>query len=218
MLPCKQVQKSSRAFQKLHVLFLCITLAGQFSSVQSCQHQACRSSMLTASVTQWEPVSAACNLQSPDQRRLQYFEMAVPAVSSHLLNVDCSPLGDVQGDVLLRGGPCSTSATVQLGCARQDLHIQTTCNQTHTHMYRQTSRQTYKPDTQTHRHTKRQTDRNTDKLSDTYRQVSCYTKHTSDKQPGRHVSHQHADESTQITCQWGHSSIMRRILPMPWYT
>ena len=184
-------------------------------------------SMLTASATRLESDSAACSYLLNTRcsicggcRDLLNVNCKTSrgCVSSHLLNVDCSPLGDVQGYVLLRGGYRDAAAAIQLGCARQDLHIQTTCNQTHTHMYRQTSRQTYKPDTQTHRRTKRQTDRNTDKLSDTYRQVSCYTKHTSDKQPGRHVSHQHADESTQITCQWGHSSIMRHILPMPWYT
>ncbi len=69
----------------------------------------------------------------------------------HLLNVDCSPLGNVQGDVLLRGGSCSAAATVQLGCARQDLHIQTTCNQTHVQRHVQTEIQT-----------DRQTDRQTD--------------------------------------------------------
>ena len=74
--------------------------------------------------------------QSPDLSRtyLAHHELesvlTIISILIHLLNVDCSPLGDVEGDVLLRGGSRDAAAAVQLGCARQDLHIQTTCNQT----------------------------------------------------------------------------------------
>ena len=92
--------------------------------------------------------------------------MAASAVSSHLLNVDCGPLGDVQGDVLLRGGSRGAAAAVQLGCARQDLHIQTTCDQTHTRTDRQTDRET---DVQTDKQTEVQIDRQTDLQTQTGR-------------------------------------------------
>lgn len=220
MLPCKQVLGSSRAFQKLHVCFLCITLAGQFSSVQSCQQQACRSSILTASATTWD--SAACNhllsmkfntgrpqIPAPSQLKhitlvysgrlrqespdLSYTFLArheLESVSStvsisHLLNVDCGSLGDVQGYVMLRGGSRGAAAAVQLGCARQDLHIQTTCNQTNV-----------QTDVQTYRHTDRQKDRQTQTNVQTDRQTQTGRSHLTCSTP---VTSSQADQTYDMS-------------------
>ncbi len=124
-------------------------------------------SMLTASATRLESDSAACSYLLNTRcsicggcRDLLNVNCKTSrgCVSSHLLNVDCSPLGDVQGYVLLRGGYRDAAAAIQLGCARQDLHIQTTCNprllnlpdrctdiHTYRQTYRRTARQTYRP-------------------------------------------------------------------------
>ena len=102
--------------------------------------------------------------------RMECNEMAASAVSSHLLNVDCSPLGDVQGDVLLRGGSRGAAAAVQLGCARQDLHIQTTCDQTHTCTDRQTDPRTdRRTDGQTYRQADLQTQTGRSRLTSSTR-------------------------------------------------